>query len=294
MQRILTTDDLRETRRHGVPDFPLEYYLDDTRDFYNSQVGWHWHNEFELLLVSEGTVMFHIGRHVFALEAGEAIFINSKVLHQFTAEDYGIMPNIVFAPEFIAPAWTAIYQKYVAPVEKSTLEYLVLRKGHGWQGRVLELVGALFSHLESGSVNELRVRNLLSEAWLVMVEQIGSLPGENKHGGDADFAHNSVMVMIQYIQEHYMENIGLADVAAATNISKNTAIRYFDANIGQSPIEYLIRYRITMACKMLKETSDKVSHVAGRVGYENVGYFCRLFRKHVGMSPKEFRTLDMG
>ncbi len=56
MQRILTTDDLRETRRHGVPDFPLEYYLDDTRDFYNSQVGWHWHNEFELLLVSEGTV----------------------------------------------------------------------------------------------------------------------------------------------------------------------------------------------------------------------------------------------
>ena len=99
------------------------------------------------------------------------------------------------------------------------------------------------------------------------------------------------MVMIQYIQTHYMDSISLADIASAINISKNTAIRYFNAHIGMAPVDYLIKYRMGLACKMLRETSDKISHIAKSVGYENTGYFCRLFRKHTGLSPKEYRRI---
>ena len=88
---------------------------------YNSQVDWHWHNEFEIVAVSEGVVDCHVGQESFRLKAGEAVFINSRVLHQFTAKDYGIMPNIVFSPEFIAPEQTVIYDKFIAPIEKSTM-----------------------------------------------------------------------------------------------------------------------------------------------------------------------------
>ncbi len=291
MQRILTTDDLRETKQHGSPGFPLQYYLDDTRDFYNSQVSWHWHNEFEIVLVSEGTVIFHIGRHTLTLHAGEAVFINSGILHQFTAENYGIMPNIVFAPEFIASPETDIYQKYVAPVEKSTLEYLVLQKDCEWQRQILQLLESLFSHLSSQTFHELQIRNLLSEAWLILTGQISAAPEETRRGTDRNFSYNSVMVMIQYIQTHYMDSISLADIASAINISKNTAIRYFNAHIGMAPVDYLIKYRMGLACKMLRETSDKISHIAKSVGYENTGYFCRLFRKHTGLSPREYRRI---
>ncbi len=86
-----------------------------------------------------------------------------------------------------------------------------------------------------------------------------------------------------------MEEISLNDIAASVNISKNTAMRYFAANIGVSPVDYLIKYRIGISCKMLRETSDKISHIAGCVGYENTSYFCRLFRKYVGVSPKKYR-----
>ena len=88
---------------------------------------WHWHNEFEIVAVSEGVVDCHVGQESFRLKAGEAVFINSRVLHQFTAKDYGIMPNIVFSPEFIAPEQTVIYDKFIAPIEKSTMEYLVFK-----------------------------------------------------------------------------------------------------------------------------------------------------------------------
>ncbi len=289
MQRILTTDDLRETKQHGQPDFPIQYYLDDTRDFYNSQVDWHWHNEFEIVAVSEGVVDCHVGQESFRLKAGEAVFINSRVLHQFTAKDYGIMPNIVFSPEFIAPEQTVIYDKFIAPIEKSTMEYLVFKNICEWHNRVLELLSTLFYEISVDGFNELKVRNILSEAWVIILEQVRHTLRENKCVNDANSSGNSVKLMIQYIGAHYMEEISLNDIAASVNISKNTAMRYFAANIGVSPVDYLIKYRIGISCKMLRETSDKISHIAGCVGYENTSYFCRLFRKYVGVSPKKYR-----
>lgn len=289
MQRILTTDDLRETKQHGQPDFPIQYYLDDTRDFYNSQVDWHWHNEFEIVAVSDGVVDCHVGQESFRLKAGEAVFINSRVLHQFTAKDYGIMPNIVFSPEFIAPEQTVIYDKFIAPIEKSTMEYLVFKNTCEWHNRVLELLSTLFYEISVDGFNELKVRNILSEAWVIILEQVRHTLRENNCVNDANSSGNSVKLMIQYIGAHYMEEISLNDIAASVNISKNTAMRYFAANIGVSPVDYLIKYRIGISCKMLRETSDKISHIAGCVGYENTSYFCRLFRKYVGVSPKKYR-----
>lgn len=289
MQKILTTDDLRETKQHGQPDFPLQYYLDDTRDFYNNQVDWHWHNEFEIVAVSEGEVICHVGQESFRLKGGEAVFINSKVLHQFTSDDYGIMPNIVFAPIFIAQEQTVIYEKFIAPIEKSTMEYLIFRKDNEWQSRGLELLNTLFQCMSAEEFNELQVRNLLSEAWLIIIEHIRHNLEENKYRNDSNSSSNRVKLMIQYIRAHYMEEISLEDIAASANISKNTAMRYFGANIGISPVDYLIRYRIGISCKLLKETSDKISNIADCVGYENTSYFCRLFRKYVGVSPKEYR-----
>lgn len=289
MQKILTTDDLRETKQHGQPDFPLQYYLDDTRDFYNNQVDWHWHNEFEIVAVSEGEVICHVGQESFRLKGGEAVFINSKVLHQFTSDDYGIMPNIVFAPIFIAQEQTVIYEKFIAPIEKSTMEYLIFRKDNEWQSRGLELLNTLFQCMSAEEFNELQVRNLLSEAWLIIIEHIRHNLEENKYRNDSNSSSNRVKLMIQYIRAHYMEEISLEDIAVSANISKNTAMRYFGANIGISPVDYLIRYRIGISCKLLKETSDKISNIADCVGYENTSYFCRLFRKYVGVSPKEYR-----
>lgn len=250
---------------------------------------WHWHNEFEIVAVSEGVVDCHVGQESFRLKAGEAVFINSRVLHQFTAKDYGIMPNIVFSPEFIAPEQTVIYDKFIAPIEKSTMEYLVFKNTCEWHNRVLELLSTLFYEISVDGFNELKVRNILSEAWVIILEQVRHTLRENNCVNDANSSGNSVKLMIQYIGAHYMEEISLNDIAASVNISKNTAMRYFAANIGVSPVDYLIKYRIGISCKMLRETSDKISHIAGCVGYENTSYFCRLFRKYVGVSPKKYR-----
>lgn len=290
MQSILTSDDLRETKSHGIPDFPFEYYLDDTREFYNNQIDWHWHNEFEIVLVLKGSAICHIDNHTITLNRSDAIFINSSILHQFTSENYAVMPNIVFAPSFIASTQSAIYQKYIAPIENSTLSYFIFKPEIRWQNQILELLGSLFCHVSKPGLHELLIRNIVSEIWLIFHENVRHDLIEREHSIGTDLSHSCVAVMLQYIQTHFSSEISLEDIAAIANVSKNTAIRYFNDRIGISPIDYLIKYRISTACRLLKETSDKVTHIAACVGYPNTSYFCKTFKRMVGLSPKEYRN----
>ena len=64
--------------RHGTPMFPLACYDEDLRDY---SVEWHWHEEFEFILVREGMLKVYVENDRIRLQPGEGIFINSGVLH---------------------------------------------------------------------------------------------------------------------------------------------------------------------------------------------------------------------
>ena len=101
MQSVSTNLNLQETRRHGSPDFPLEFNTDDTQDCYKNDINWHWHEEFELVYIIEGCVACHINQSVYELQPGEGIFINSSVLHRFTSEKYGINFKFISVAELV-------------------------------------------------------------------------------------------------------------------------------------------------------------------------------------------------
>ena len=289
MQNIHTNSNLQETKKHGGPDFPLEFYIDDTRKFYNNDINWHWHKEFEIICVSEGTVTCQVEQKTYTLHSGEGIFINSGMLHHFTAENYGVMPNIVFSPTFLAPGESLIYKKYILPLENAMLPCVIFKQ-QTWQKHILDLCGQLFLNLASPERQELLIHNLLSEIWLIMTEHLSPEQLTPRSSVLPSHSERMIPIMLEYIQTHYAAPISLTDITAAANISPNTALRYFRENIGISPVEYLIQYRISIACKILRESSDKIASVSVRVGYDNVSYFCRIFKKLVGKSPSQYRT----
>lgn len=289
MQNIDTNNALRETATHGTLEFPLEFYIDDTRNFYNNDINWHWHKEFELAYISEGTIICHIDQHTYSLQSGDIIFINSGILHRFTSETYAIMPSIVFSPFFLASSGSLIYQKYIMPLEKSALPCLIFRQTETWQKQIIEICKKLFFCLSGSERNELLVRNLLSEVWLLIAEHVSQEQLMSESPRVPQHSQHSFMIMLQYIQAHYEADITLADISNTANISKNTALRYFQENIGISPVEYLIQYRISQACKMLRGSSEKIYNISVSVGYDNISYFCKLFKKYVGKSPTQYR-----
>lgn len=170
MQNIHTNSNLQETKKHGGPDFPLEFYIDDTRKFYNNDINWHWHKEFEIICVSEGTVTCQVEQKTYTLHSGEGIFINSGMLHHFTAENYGVMPNIVFSPLFLLQV-KVLFTKIYSAIRKCHASCVIFKQ-QTWQKHILDLCGQLLLNLASPERQELLIHNLLSEIWLIMTEHL--------------------------------------------------------------------------------------------------------------------------
>lgn len=100
---------------------------------------------------------------------------------------------------------------------------------------------------------------------------------------------NLVTEAIHYIQEHYRDSITAEELAGIYNCSASYLYRLFKNQIGVGPIEYLIHVRIHKSKQFLLKSEARIQEIANSVGYTDVYYFSRLFKKHTGCSPLQFR-----
>lgn len=100
---------------------------------------------------------------------------------------------------------------------------------------------------------------------------------------------NEVERAISYFNENYTEEINIKEYATARHMSASWFIRNFKTITKLSPLQYIINLRITNAKALLINTDHPISKIASVVGFENALYFSRIFRKHTGMSPVEFK-----
>ncbi|EPR13757.1 response regulator [Ruminiclostridium papyrosolvens] len=98
-----------------------------------------------------------------------------------------------------------------------------------------------------------------------------------------------VKVAIQYMNDHYAENIGVEDIAAITYVSPNYFSRVFKKETGKSFTEWLNNVRLDKAKVILKDIKFRVYEVAEKVGYNDYKIFANNFKKYVGCTPKEYR-----
>jgi AraC-like DNA-binding protein len=86
----------------------------------------------------------------------------------------------------------------------------------------------------------------------------------------------------------------LGGLARQSGVSRATLTRRFTSLVGVAPLTYLARWRMTVAARLLRETSDSVADVAARVGYESEFAFGRAFKREQGVSPGLYRKACVG
>ena len=94
-----------------------------------------------------------------------------------------------------------------------------------------------------------------------------------------------------YIHEHYMEPIARKEIAAYVNLSARHLDRCFSDEIGITPMVYLNRFRLRHARRLLQSTTLSISEIAAAVGFSDSSYFCRVFRRDLGMAPSDYRRM---
>lgn len=104
-------------------------------------------------------------------------------------------------------------------------------------------------------------------------------PQQNKH----------LKEMLDYIEHHYFENLSLSSMANRFSLSQSYIARLFKKELSCKPSEYVNRVRISVAKTMLSETDMTVTEVAEKVGYSDVYYFSKTFKRVVGSPPSAMR-----
>lgn len=100
--------------------------------------------------------------------------------------------------------------------------------------------------------------------------------------------HRAVLEVLDYIERHYQEDIGLNELASHAGMSTAYLSVLFKAEVGESFIKYLTELRVKKAKSLLKE-GHKVKDVSDMVGYSNYRYFCDIFKKQTGQTPHEYK-----
>ena len=94
---------------------------------------------------------------------------------------------------------------------------------------------------------------------------------------------------VLYIESRFDESVTLPDIAKAAGMNHTTLTALMKEELGLTAIEYLMKYRITVAKKQLEFTNVPIKDIANMVGFKTVQHFSRVFKAQTGAAPAEFR-----
>jgi transcriptional regulator GlxA family with amidase domain len=111
------------------------------------------------------------------------------------------------------------------------------------------------------------------------------------HAGNAPDEYQRLTPALEYALAHYRQRISVEDLAGRVGLSASQLQREFRRLFGMSVGDYLLRLRILMAQRRLRETADAIGRIATDCGFYDQSHFTRAFKAHTGLPPQQFRRL---
>lgn len=282
-----------ENQMEQIEGMTTEYpYCLHQRDLTEFTIPWHWHEELELGYIEEGASKIITVGAEYIVRQGDGFFINSNVMDMKKSaalEERVLEINHIFHPVFLSGHFRSRFEKkYLTPlINNHEIEVYIIRRGQQISDKILTNLYRL-KELQSHENVEFQTRNILSETWLLLLEDIRL---NYKRNTPLKFEQTDrIRNMLSFIHNHYQDKITVAQIADAIGISEREAMRSFRKSLNQSPIEYLISYRLNEAKKLLQNSALTITEICYQCGFSDSSYFGKAFRKAYGLTPREYRS----
>ena len=247
----------------------------------------HWHDHVELNFLMEGQMTYIFNGRQNLVEAGRLVLFWAAIPHRTIA----VSPN--------APL-ICIYLPLV--------DFLGLPIDRGARGRIMQgqilyeprqnpIDGAVFQRwLDEWTIGDAARRELVFDEVKLRVRRLFlDNDGENESAlRHSKMANSATAVrhteaLTDLINKHFDEPLTVPQLAKLAGVHPTTANKAFQKVLGMSPNEYLIRYRIARAMKLLADTDDPVLKIAFDCGFGSSSRFYELFKQRTGDTPLVFR-----
>jgi YesN/AraC family two-component response regulator len=116
------------------------------------------------------------------------------------------------------------------------------------------------------------------------------IPEENRTHGIRDNATLQLAGAIEYVERNFREKISSSEVASLCGLTPFQFSRTFKETYGLTFQEYVLRYRIREACRLLKNPAAEVAEVAHLAGFNDPSYFGKIFRRYISCSPSQYQA----
>lgn len=227
-------------------------------------------------IVKSGKGTVNYGNVEYEVNAGDCVFINcmNKYTHT-SSEDLWTLKWV----HFNGNSMDAIYEKYKergGKVVFSAPDPLM----------VIALIDEINMIASSDSyLRDMEIHEKLSTLLLKIMK-------ESWHEKEIDMTsekRKDLRLIREYIEQNYEKKIQLDDLAKRYNINKYYLSHIFNEQYGISITNYIISMRITRAKQYLRFSDMTTTEIANRVGYEDVNYFIRMFKKVENITPGEYK-----
>jgi AraC-like DNA-binding protein len=281
---------LLENKVHTGDFFPYNTYICTIPlDF--SCVPIHWHDEIELIVIKKGNGYVSIDLKEYPVCAGDIFVVLPGKLHSIY-EKVGFSmeyENIIFRRELLRSTSKDMCSSdlleplFDGKVYCDCYIHSSLRYYH-YIHELMNSIDDICSKQTYGY--QLFIKGALYQFFYLLISN------QSKNNSHTQSCKNldKLKLVIKYVEEHYNEDISMDDMAKLCFFSKSHFMKFFKQQMNESFVHYLNNYRLTIASRLLGTTSDSVLNISESVGFNNLSYFNRIFKKWYGITPRQMRA----
>ena len=283
-------EELLEKESEGLP-FVCNY--NEGHVFIGHHIPWHWHDWFEINYTDNGSYLLETAEETLEIHQGEAVFINSNVIHAYDFPEEGSYYSLSCEARFPGgEPGGSLDRKFFSPIFRSrSLSVLHIKPDTERRIRMIScILEFLRAMREEPGAYELIVREHLVRFLLLLSEETADILAKDQAGNQRD--QERMKHMLNYIYDNYAAQIGVPEIAQAADVSPRECTRCFKRTVSRTPVRFLIEYRIQIAADLLLRTDLGVSEIAVRCGFVSDSYFTKAFRALFNCTPRDYRKMS--
>lgn len=261
--------------RHGISANPLPFifHLDRITDIDDYTYS-NWHVNIELLYFVKGSGIAVCDDSKIEVTKGDIVIINSNIPHSFFSEGgmeyYCLIPDSNFCR--------------LNGIESDTLKFTPLIRND-------ETAKGLFDNVVSEFTGTAPFREAgIRSSVLSLLLYITRNYTENQSAGLTASSEEGVRLAVSYICANFSNKISVDTLASISGFSKYYFLREFKRITGETPVIFINRIRCENAKRLLRSGALSIREVCEQCGFENLSYFSKTFKKHFGISPKQYTS----
>ncbi len=261
-----------EQYKNYTNKFPFTLATGLERSRYHFSKEQNWHENLEIQLFTKGSGYVLLNGEKYDVEKDDIVVVNSNVLH-YTCTD----TSLTYTCLIISNEWCKQMN-----IDYAALAFEPRIKNREFANAILQL--SCICSAPEDLLCVAKANEILLKIMINLVEQHCSsgavVPFKTKH-------FETVKETIRFIQDNFQRKLSLAEISQAVFFNKYTLCKEFKRYTGRTIVEYIHHYRALKAIDFFSE-GYSVGRTAELCGFENLSFFTKTFKKHIGKTPSQY------